>query len=123
MQLVLGGGCFEVQLAKMLEAKAETHEGIEQAAYLAFADAVKSIPLALAENSGANAMRYGLSTFNRDRSIPYFIVFFYSSALVLLQSKHSQGEVQTGIEGTSGCFINAYDASTINRKLDFLHWK
>jgi chaperonin GroEL (HSP60 family) len=60
--MVLGGGCFEVQLARMLEAKAETHEGIERAVYLAFADAVKAVPLALAENAGANAMRYELNS-------------------------------------------------------------
>jgi thermosome len=51
-KIVPGGGAPEVVVAENLRQYASTLEGREQLAVRAFADAVESIPLTLAENSG-----------------------------------------------------------------------
>lgn len=50
--IVYGGGAAEIACSLAVEAEAERAAGIEQYTMQAFADALESIPLALAENSG-----------------------------------------------------------------------
>ncbi len=51
-KIVAGGGAIEIELAKRLRIYAKTLGGREQLAIDAFADALESIPEALAENAG-----------------------------------------------------------------------
>ena len=50
--IVYGGGAAEIACSLAVEAEAERVAGVEQYSMRAFADALESIPLALAENSG-----------------------------------------------------------------------
>jgi len=51
-RIVYGGGAAEISCALAVAKQADKIAGLEQYAYRAFADALESIPLALAENSG-----------------------------------------------------------------------
>ncbi|CAL5421218.1 unnamed protein product [Camellia sinensis] len=50
--IVYGGGAAEISCSLAAEAAADRYPGVEQYAIRAFADALDSIPMALAENSG-----------------------------------------------------------------------
>ncbi|KAF5190888.1 T-complex protein 1 subunit epsilon [Thalictrum thalictroides] len=50
--IVYGGGSAEISCSIAVEAAADKHPGVEQYAIRAFADALESVPMALAENSG-----------------------------------------------------------------------
>lgn len=50
--IVYGGGAAELACSLAVEAEAERVAGVDQYSMQAFADALESIPLALAENSG-----------------------------------------------------------------------
>ncbi|KAJ6430362.1 hypothetical protein OIU84_021711 [Salix udensis] len=50
--IVYGGGSAEISCSVCVEAAADKHPGVEQYAIRAFADALDSVPMALAENSG-----------------------------------------------------------------------
>ncbi|XP_068664948.1 T-complex protein 1 subunit epsilon-like isoform X2 [Aristolochia californica] len=50
--IVYGGGSAEISCSIAVEAAADRYPGVEQYAIRAFADAVDSVPMALAENSG-----------------------------------------------------------------------
>lgn len=50
--IVYGGGAAEIACSLAIEAEAERVAGVDQYSMQAFADALESIPLALAENSG-----------------------------------------------------------------------
>ncbi|XP_018410879.1 PREDICTED: T-complex protein 1 subunit theta isoform X1 [Nanorana parkeri] len=54
-QLVPGGGATEIELAKQITSYGETCPGLDQYAIKKFAEALESIPRALAENSGVKA--------------------------------------------------------------------
>uniref|UniRef100_A0A0K0DK22 T-complex protein 1 subunit epsilon n=1 Tax=Angiostrongylus cantonensis TaxID=6313 RepID=A0A0K0DK22_ANGCA len=51
-RIVYGGGSAETACAIEVAKEADTIEGVEQYAFRAFADALETIPMALAENSG-----------------------------------------------------------------------
>lgn len=51
-RIVYGGGAAEMACAVEVAKQADKIEGIEQYAFRAFVDALESIPMALAENSG-----------------------------------------------------------------------
>lgn len=51
-RIVYGGGAAEIACAIAVSTEADKISSIEQYAYRAFADALESVPLALAENSG-----------------------------------------------------------------------
>jgi T-complex protein 1 subunit epsilon len=51
-RVVYGGGAAELACAVAVTAEADKIQGLEQYAFRAYADALESIPLALAENSG-----------------------------------------------------------------------
>ncbi|KAL5998298.1 T-complex protein 1 subunit epsilon [Asimina triloba] len=50
--IVYGGGAAEIACSIAVEAAADRYPGVEQYAIRGFADALDSIPMALAENSG-----------------------------------------------------------------------
>ncbi|KAA3465710.1 T-complex protein 1 subunit epsilon [Gossypium australe] len=50
--IVYGGGSAEISCSIAVEAAADKYPGVEQYAIRAFADALDSVPMALAENSG-----------------------------------------------------------------------
>lgn len=54
-RIVAGAGAVEIELAKQITSYSETCPGLEQYAIKKYADALESIPRALAENSGFNA--------------------------------------------------------------------
>eukprot|EP00241_Pyramimonas_parkeae_P002611 CAMPEP_0114244756 /NCGR_PEP_ID=MMETSP0058-20121206/11515_1 /TAXON_ID=36894 /ORGANISM="Pyramimonas parkeae, CCMP726" /LENGTH=522 /DNA_ID=CAMNT_0001357729 /DNA_START=105 /DNA_END=1673 /DNA_ORIENTATION=+ len=51
-KVVFGGGAAEIACGLAVDAAADSVQGVEQYAFRAFADALDSIPIALAENSG-----------------------------------------------------------------------
>merc|ERR1712106_340039 len=53
-RVVYGGGASEISCALAVSKEADTIKTIEQYAFRAFADALESVPLALAENCGLN---------------------------------------------------------------------
>uniref|UniRef100_A0A1I7X3L9 BZIP domain-containing protein n=1 Tax=Heterorhabditis bacteriophora TaxID=37862 RepID=A0A1I7X3L9_HETBA len=55
-RIVYGGGAAEIACAIKVAAEADKIEGVEQYAFRAFADALESIPMALAENSGLGSI-------------------------------------------------------------------
>jgi thermosome len=79
-KIVAGGGAPEIEVAEKLRQYASTLEGREQLAVRAFADAVESIPLTLAENSGFDPV----------------------DSLASLRAKSGQGMKNFGLDITSG---------------------
>ncbi|KAK6102489.1 T-complex protein 1 epsilon subunit [Brugia pahangi] len=55
-RIVYGGGAAEISCSLAVAEEADKIEGIEQYAFRAFADALESIPMALAENSGLSSI-------------------------------------------------------------------
>ena len=79
-KIVPGGGAPEILVAERLRQYASTLEGREQLAIRAFADAVESIPLTLAENSGFDPV----------------------DCLAALRAKHGQGMKNYGLDILTG---------------------
>jgi thermosome len=79
-KIVPGGGAPEILVAERLRQYASTLEGREQLAIRAFADAVESIPLTLAENSGFDPV----------------------DCLAALRAKHGQGMKNYGLDVLTG---------------------
>jgi thermosome len=79
-KIVAGGGAPEIVVAEKLRQYASTLEGREQLAIRAFADAVESIPLTLAENAGFDPV----------------------DTLAALRAKSGQGMKNFGLDITSG---------------------
>ena len=79
-KIVPGGGAPEILVAEKLRQYASTLEGREQLAIRAFADAVESIPLTLAENSGFDPV----------------------DCLAALRAKHGQGMKNYGLDIITG---------------------
>jgi len=79
-RIVVGGGAVEVELAAQLKRWAEKLTGREQLAALAFAEALESIPLALAENAGLDPI----------------------DILVEMRASHEKGEKWVGVDVMEG---------------------
>jgi len=79
-KIVPGGGAPEIMVAEKLRQYASTLEGREQLAIRAFAEAVESIPLTLAENAGFDPV----------------------DALAGLRAKHGQGMKNYGLNLNTG---------------------
>jgi archaeal chaperonin len=79
-KIVPGGGAPEIRVAEKLRQYASTLEGREQLAIRAFAEAVESIPLTLAENAGFDPV----------------------DCLAALRAKHGQGMVNYGLNIING---------------------
>lgn len=79
-KIVPGGGAPEIRVAENLRQYASTLEGREQLAIRAFAEAVESIPLTLAENAGFDPV----------------------DSLAGLRAKHGQGKMNYGLNINTG---------------------
>jgi thermosome len=79
-KIVAGGGAPELEMAKALREYAQTLLGKEQLAVSAYAEALESIPLTLAENAGLDPI----------------------DILSELRARHEKGEVWAGIEVNEG---------------------
>lgn len=79
-KIVAGGAAPEMEVANTLRKYAETFPGREQLAVRVFADALESIPIALADNAGLDPV----------------------DILSDLRSKHDKGETWAGIEAHDG---------------------
>jgi thermosome len=79
-RVVGGGGAPEAEVARRLRQYAEKLAGKEQLAVLAFAEALDSIPMTLAENAGLDPI----------------------DMITELRARHDKGEIWTGIDCFSG---------------------
>ena len=79
-KVVAGGGAPEAEMAKRLRAYADKFSGREQLAIQAFAEALESIPMALAENAGMDPI----------------------DTQVELRTKHGQGVIWAGVDPFKG---------------------
>ncbi|MCJ8305628.1 MAG: thermosome subunit [Nitrosopumilus sp.] len=89
--IVAGGGAPETYAATKLRSWAKSLEGREQLAAEKFADALESIPLALAENAGMDPI----------------------DTLTSLRSKQQRGEKWTGIDVLKGKIVNMKSSDII----------
>ena len=78
--MLLGGGCCELTLAHRMRLRAASTGGCERAVFLGIAEAFEVVPLALAENAGADPIR----------------------SLRELQRAIRQGAVTMGVNGYTG---------------------
>jgi len=83
-KILAGGGAPEIEVARRIRRYAESLSGRESLAVAAFADAVESIAVTLAENAGIDPI----------------------DAISELQAKHDKGEIWTGIEAHSGKVVD-----------------
>jgi thermosome len=88
-RIVAGAGAPETEVARRLRVFAEKLSGREQLAVLAFAEALESIPMILAENAGLDPI----------------------DMLVELRARHDRGEIWAGIDPFQGKVV---DASSID---------
>jgi thermosome len=79
-KVVAGGGAPEAEIAKRLRAYADKLSGREQLAVQAFAEALESVPMALAENAGLDPI----------------------DTQVELRTKHEQGSIWAGVDPFKG---------------------
>jgi len=78
--VVAGGGAVEAELSRLLRGRAQRLSGKEQLAFQAYADALETIPLTLAENAGMDPI----------------------NALMELRSKHQTKQLWAGIDPIKG---------------------
>ncbi len=83
---VAGGGACEIELALRLREYAATVGGKEQLAITAYADALETLPYALAHNSGLDA----------------------TDMLTALKSKHIAGDATSGLDVYNGEIVDMY---------------
>jgi len=79
-KIVVGGGAVETEVSSELRRWAERYSGKEQLAMLGFAEAIESIPIALAENAGMNPI----------------------DVMTELRSKHKKGDRWAGVDVRRG---------------------
>lgn len=79
-RIVGGGGAPEAEIGRQLRVYAQKQAGKEQLAVLAFADALESVPIALAENAGLDPI----------------------DIMVQLRSAHEKGQTWAGVEVFDG---------------------
>ena len=88
---VAGAGSGELAIAKQVRDFAETIKGKEQLCVMAYAEALESIPLALAENSGLDAIE----------------------CLTNLRILHKKGEAQMGLNVVNGNPMDAWKVGVV----------
>ena len=86
-KILAGGGAPEIEVARRIRRYAESLSGRESLAVAAFAEAVESIAVALAENAGMDPI----------------------DAISELQARHEKGELWMGIEAHSGKVVDMKD--------------
>lgn len=85
--LVPGGGACEMEIAKLLEDKAKTVQGVNQWPFRALARSFEVIPRTLIQNCGANVIR----------------------TLTALRAKHAvDGNVAWGVDGDTGDIVDMH---------------
>lgn len=84
--IVAGGGSPEAEIARRLRIYASKISGRSQLALLAFADALESIPMTLAENAGLDPI----------------------DVLVDLRARHDKGQLWSGIDASRGSISDMY---------------
>jgi archaeal chaperonin len=89
--IVAGGGAPEEEVSVQVRAWAQKLSGREQLAALKFADAIESIPLALAENAGMDPI----------------------DTQVELRARHGKGDKWYGIDAMSGKVVDTYAKSVV----------
>jgi thermosome len=99
-RIVAGGGAPELEAAAQLKRWAEKLTGKEQLAVISYAEALESIPMALAENSGIDPL----------------------DMLVELRSRHEKGEKWAGVDVYEGkandmSKINVYEPLAVKRQV------
>jgi thermosome len=87
-KILAGGGAPETEVSRMLNKHAATLPGREQLAVKAFAEALESVPITLAENAGLDPI----------------------DILSELRARHEKGEIWAGIEVHSGKVQNMNQA-------------
>jgi thermosome len=87
-QMVAGGGAPEAEVSKRLREYARKIPGRGQLAFLAFADALESVPMALAENAGLDPV----------------------DILVELRARHEKGGIWAGVDPYRGTIRDMYKA-------------
>jgi chaperonin GroEL (HSP60 family) len=90
-KVVAGAGAAEMELAKGIRGYAQTLQGREQLAVLAFAEALEIIPRTLAENAGLDPI----------------------DVLAKLRNEHEKGQKWAGINVFSGEVMDAWKAGVI----------
>ncbi|MGY5874866.1 MAG: thermosome subunit alpha [Candidatus Thorarchaeota archaeon] len=98
--ITYGGGSLACEISKQLREYADTLKGREQYAVNAFADAVESLPIALAENAGLDPI----------------------DVLVSLRTAHTEGNVTYGVDlahGGAGCMRKGrvIESALVNRQI------
>jgi len=86
-RIVYGGGSCEIACAVKINEHADHQDGLEQYAFRAFAHALETVPLALAENSGLS---------------PIEVLFLSSLPLIILVSDFSSSSSSTREESLLG---------------------
>jgi len=99
-RIVAGGGAPELEAAAQLKRWAEKLTGKEQLAVISYAEALESVPMALAENSGIDPL----------------------DMLVELRSRHEKGEKWAGVDVYEGkandmSKINVYEPLAVKRQV------
>ncbi len=87
--VVAGGGASEVEVARRLRKFAGKLEGMEQLAVLAFAEALETVPMTLAENAGLKPIEM----------------------LVELRAKHDAGQLWAGVDPFRGKVVDLEKAN------------
>jgi len=90
-KIVAGAGATEVEVARQLRKFANSLSGREQLAVLAFADALESIPITLAENAGLDPI----------------------DSLTELKASHDKGQKWAGLDVFSGKVVDAWKRGVI----------
>src|SRR5438093_13707499 len=78
--VMAGGGAPEVEIARRLREHSQKLSGKEQLAVIAFADALETVPMALAENAGLDPI----------------------DIMVQLRSAHEKGQLWAGVDVDEG---------------------
>lgn len=79
-RIIPGGGASEIELSRCLGQYAQTFEGKEQLAILAYAEAIMIVPQTLADNAGLDPLQI----------------------LTELKAKHSEGMIWAGVNAIDG---------------------
>ncbi|MEM1896000.1 MAG: thermosome subunit beta [Nanopusillaceae archaeon] len=90
-KVIAGGGSIEVELAERIRREAKKHPSKIQMAMLAFADALESIPSALAENAGMDTIE----------------------AMSELRAAHENGKIWYGIDAIEGKVSDMWELGVI----------
>ena len=90
-KVIAGGGAIEIELARRLREEAKKHPSKIQLAMLAFADALESIPSALAENAGMDTIE----------------------VMAELRAAHEEGKIWYGVDAINGKIADMWELNVL----------